>query len=94
MTRQSAADWPKPLPPSNIRTPNNNPRCWAYSSIGPRASSIPGIVRLLTVDLVKSLNNSTTEFRNNNGPCKKSNHVCSGIYLSVSNSIKSVFLTQ
>lgn len=46
------------FPPNNIHSPNNNPRYRAHTSIGFFASSLPDIVRLLTVNLVKRLNNS------------------------------------
>lgn len=53
--------WRSPFPPNNIHSPNNNPRCRALTSIGLFASSIPDIVRMLTVNLVKGLNNSKTK---------------------------------
>ena len=55
---QPSAHWRSPFPPNNIHSPNNNPRRRAHTSIGLFASSIPDIVRLLTVNLVKRLNNS------------------------------------
>lgn len=62
MAPQLRSHWREGLsPPIVIHSPNNNPRCRAHASIGLFASSIPDIVRLLTVDLVKRLNNSNNK---------------------------------